>query len=51
MEHIILRGTSLTHMRHWRTFVACEREDLSAEHRKALRKIIETWKRHYEQVF
>jgi len=32
-------------------FAKSEREDLTAEHRKALRKIIETWKRHYEQVF
>jgi hypothetical protein len=31
-------------------FAKNEREDLAPEHRRALRKIIETWKRHYEQV-
>lgn len=31
-------------------FARNEREDLAPEHRKALRKIVETWKRHYEQV-
>jgi hypothetical protein len=32
-------------------FAKNEREDLTAEHRKALRKIVETWKQRYEQVF
>jgi hypothetical protein len=31
-------------------FAKNEREDLATEQRKALRKIIETWTRHYEQI-
>ena len=29
-------------------FAKNEREDLAPEHRKALRRIVEKWKRHYE---
>jgi hypothetical protein len=32
-------------------FAKNEREDLTSDQRYALRKIIETWKRRYEQVF
>lgn len=31
-------------------FAKNEQEDLSPEQRRALGKIIETWKRHYEQI-
>jgi hypothetical protein len=31
-------------------FAKNERENLATDQRKALQKIIETWKRHYEQI-